>query len=493
MLIPFVHTFSTPDANYVFDVNTNAIIKIEPDVYNYLNKIEKYQNLDQALDELKLELSSQEISKVINYFKEAERRGFFSTNRSKKILHPIDSLYADMITSNMQQLTLQVTQNCNLRCDYCAYSGKYNDRSHDNINMSEETAKKAIDFFMARTQDSPRITLGFYGGEPLLSFELIQKAVAYFEEKAWGKEYNFTLTTNGTLFNEENLRYFAAKNFDLLLSLDGPKHIHDKNRIFATGSGTFEKVIANLEMAENILPEFTKQKIQINAVLDPEANFCIVNDFFTNCESVKEIGLMGNMISTINRKEEVGFFDEAKTRLFYEELDYEAFKFYLAQSGRDISYSKIMDEWEFKDFTDVSERRILRRQLPETFHPSGPCVPGSLRLFVDVFGKFFPCERVCEAENVCCMGDMENGLDEEKGRSFLNIGSLTEEQCLNCWAAGFCMSCLDQSNDGKKLNSDSRLSWCKDVKGMTDEKLIKYCVVKELEIPIAKQWEVLEF
>ena len=149
-------------------------------------------------------------------------------------------------------------------------------RSHSNKDMHWETAKKSIDFLREHSVDSTQVNIGFYGGEPLLRFSLIKQIVAYAREKFDGKELAFTITTNGTLLNEEIISYFEKEDVQLMISLDGPKEIHDKNRVFPNGQGSFDTVMENLERLKAIAPDYAK-KVSFSMVMDPINDYDCIN------------------------------------------------------------------------------------------------------------------------------------------------------------------------------------------------------------------------
>lgn len=121
-------------------------------------------------------------------------------------------------------------------------------RTHSTKRMSFETAKKGIDFLLEHSIDSERINIAFYGGEPLLEFNLLKDIVAYVEENAVGRDFSFSITTNGTMVTEEIVKYFIQHNIQMSISLDGPKRVHDDNRRFAnSGVGSFDEVIEALK------------------------------------------------------------------------------------------------------------------------------------------------------------------------------------------------------------------------------------------------------
>ena len=139
-----------------------------------------------------------------------------------------------------------------------------------------------------------------------------------------GKKYIFTITTNATLLKEEQIKFLAENNFNLVISLDGPAEIQDANRVFADGeSGTFETVMNNLKKVKEI-NEAYYSNISFNAVIDLSQNFSCANDFFLSYDMVKNSGITGNFVSNTNRKEEMNF----KLQFYIDSL-YELFKIYL--------------------------------------------------------------------------------------------------------------------------------------------------------------------
>ena len=97
-----------------------------------------------------------------------QEKGFCRESRLQEIEHPATGKIQSIVEKGLNQIVLQVTQNCNLRCSYCAYSGSYYNRKHSNKQMSKETALRAVDFFMEHSSEIEDATIGFYGGEPLL-------------------------------------------------------------------------------------------------------------------------------------------------------------------------------------------------------------------------------------------------------------------------------------------------------------------------------------
>ena len=173
------------------------------------------------------------------------------------------------IPQNMRQVVLEVTENCNLRCDYCIYQNSFSGfRDFSPRSMSEETAIKAIDYILKNSYRD-EIYVGFYGGEPLLKFDLIKKCVSYALENRGEKKVTFSMTTNGVLMTEEKAEYFASiPEFSLMFSIDGDEKTHNEHRKLENGRGSFE---LSLKGFQNALKAYgdRRKMISVSTVVSP--------------------------------------------------------------------------------------------------------------------------------------------------------------------------------------------------------------------------------
>jgi len=142
----------------------------------------------------------------------------------------------------IDSLELFVTHDCNLRCRYCFVGKK------KSVSMKFGTAKRAVDMLLRESRSAKAVTIVFFGGEPVLEYGLIKKVALYAEKKAkaCGKQLTFHMTTNGTLIDKEKMAFFGRHKIRLLLSIDGDRQTHDKNRRTASGKGTFDTVESNI-------------------------------------------------------------------------------------------------------------------------------------------------------------------------------------------------------------------------------------------------------
>ena len=225
------HLFKTYKNKYLYDVNTNALMLVSDECFE---QIVKYN--DTGI--------------VNNAVKKLQGQGYLRKRNNFIMENPETDGLKYSLENDLGTMALQVTQNCNLRCKYCVYSGNYENREHSSLRMSRETAYKAIDYLVEHSTNSENLHLGFYGGEPLLEFELIKDCVEYIR-KATNKEIIFNITTNCVLLDEEKIDFLYQNDFRVTISLDGPANIHDANRVKLDNSGSFSNVIIAIQVIKN--------------------------------------------------------------------------------------------------------------------------------------------------------------------------------------------------------------------------------------------------
>ena len=379
----------------------------------------------------------------------------------------------------MGQLTLQVTQRCNLDCSYCIYSDNYNNRHHADKWMTLEIAKKAIDYYVAHSSDEEEISIGFYGGEPLLAFDFIKECVAYAEEAFEGRKVMYSFTTNGTLLTDEKLDFLVQYNFAILISLDGPEDVQNRHRKFANSeTGSFETLMKNIKNLKLKYPTYFKDHISFNTVLDQRYPLADIANFMLTDETVRDSRFSTSTINDTYANTKI-----ESNSVFVEEYEYEKFKtfLWLTEKLSRQEISPIMRDV----YSDVRKMTILferynQESLPYKGHRGGPCIPGVRKLFVTVEGKFYPCERVRENSIAPYIGDVYSGIDEEKAISVLNIERISTEKCKNCWAYSFCYLCVAQADDGDEMSECKLCKACGECKTNIEETMKDYVVLHEL-------------
>lgn len=467
---PNIHLIEIYGKYYLYDVNTNGICMLTENVYKFLNMLgnDKQQN-NELYDKL-----SRSDKEDIDYLLGS---GFLKPANDNLIIEHFEaSKLGNFYANNMKTIILQVTQNCNLRCEYCVYSGSYINRVHNNKRMTTETALKAIDFLVAHSINSKEISISFYGGEPLLEFELIKQVVEYSKKVFKGKMLRFNMTTNATLLTQEKIEFLFENKFVLTISLDGPADIQNQNRIFANSNkGTFDEIMKKLEMIRREYPDFVKQ-LTFNAVIDYKGDVSCSDKFFLTYDMVKEIDVAGNYVNTENRKEDIAVSPE-----FYAVSNYEIFKAYLYYCNKSMfeQYKPTLHKFAIGILKQqLGNRFVVDESAKDMMYPGGQCLPGIQRFFVNVDGKFFPCERVNEEAVDYCIGNLENGIDMKKAENLLNIAKITADECKHCWCYKLCNQCIARAEKDGKIDRDHRLKHCHSTKSTAEDMIRNYVVLK---------------
>lgn len=425
-------TFETNSGNfYIYDNSSNIVIPITKE-----EKTEIENN----------KLSSRLLKRVEKY----------RLLQKKPVNNISDGNVEKYINENgTNQLILIVTESCNFRCKYCAYSGHYElNRVHSSNHMSEEIALKAIDFYIKNTQEAilknPNLSpvIGFYGGEPLIQWNLIKNSVNYIKEnhKDFYDISTFTISTNGLLLNEDNINFMLDNKFHIAISLDGPKDEHDRNRVTVNDEVTFDTVTENIKLTNKLFNEKVSvdEKVMPYSILvtyDLFADICKIEEFF------KENPYLGDFIGKIS-----GVNDTNTT--YYDNLKEETIKYsesklrrnYVKQlQNKDVSkFMKMFYNTEFAKYLDIKAYELNSLM--------GTCFPGQ-KIAVDYKGDFHMCERVC---NKYPIGNVYEGFNYKKQQEYLdNILKERAEKCADCNVSNLCKLCFAQiETDGGKFNID---------------------------------------
>lgn len=450
----------TPKGFYIYDRSVNTIFSVSEPEYQELVEVQRSNSFSN--------------SPVVTRYKE---RGLFRDNNVSIIRHPSTDALPHYSESCLSSMVLQVTQQCNLRCSYCAYSGAYYNRVHNSARMSFETAKKAIDFYIARARESNRLHLGFYGGEPLLEYDLIKKCVEYIKCNVEGKKLTFGITTNATLLTDEKIHYLRDNNFYLTVSIDGSKEEHDACRVFPDGSGSFDIVMHNIKRVKELYPEYARN-IMISTVVSPKYELNHVLEYFNSDDVLSDTNIMMTPLAEPGIKEKINYEDN-----YYQVRRFEYFKLLLYMIKKiDRKYVSRM----VANSQRITERfyRSLQQhmQLPRCFHHGGPCIPSIKKVFVMTDGRLFPCEKVTESATCTQIGTLDAGFDLENMKKLLNIGYLTAEECKDCWALPNCSICaaqLEYRDGQKEFCKSDKWSACEKSKSIVISSLYEACVLHE--------------
>lgn len=225
-----IHVFNYKDTHYVYDVGSGSLHECDKDTAAYLKA--KYEGGKAPV------ISKEKTAEILRDIDELEKKGLLFKEEVK--VYPVKS-------NEVKALCLHICHDCNLRCRYCfADEGAYHSEREF---MSEQTAKKAIDFLIENSGNRKVLEVDFFGGEPLMCLQTIKNVVAYARERAdkSGKKFLFTTTTNALLLDDDAIDFFNREMENVVLSLDGRKEVHDAIRKTKNGRGSFDLVINNVK------------------------------------------------------------------------------------------------------------------------------------------------------------------------------------------------------------------------------------------------------
>lgn len=480
-MLPFVYKFESGGNKYLYDVNTNLIGKIDEIVWDIIPLF--FENDDKQIVSLLMnKYKRSHLEKRLSMLRELnQKKGFLGYSRPRYISHSIrdkneiSKLYNDSLPS----LCLCVTEKCNLNCTYCIYSKSYYLRNRKNHkSMTWDIAKKAIDWFYdhsAHPENAPnnptgRVGISFYGGEPLLNFCLIRDVVYYVNNKFRDRKINYHVTSNLTILTDEMIEFFIENQFRILVSLDGPQVLHDRYRSYSDKKGTYVDVEQNLQRIMDVSLNYYKMNVNFNMVLAPPYNFVAVDEFIASSDL---------------------FFD--KTIIHFNNVDPYDTDFYKQFNIDTLDTSNYFEpllsyfidlcnngEINIKCKKNIMTRNLILNRYQNIFKYifSGEvpkfeellishrlCNPGLNRLFVNVKGDFYPCERIVEGSNMK-IGDIYFGINVDRCIDLINTYyRLINEECVNCWAIRFCnLLCFKGWMDREPIDFRKRNVMCDSIR-----------------------------
>jgi uncharacterized protein len=313
--------------------------------------------------------------------------------------------------------TISITQQCNLRCSYC-YIEK------NNSVMSTETARQIINNIYDHSPENEKIDIGFFGGEPLLEFDLVKSIVHLIKEhpKYNSKLVEIDLVTNGTIFSDEIGKFFAKHDISFCLSCDGPPNIQDKFRRYKDGSGSSATVKNTIKRVLEHLPY-----ILVNAVYTPET-------FTSLPETIEYFSSLGlkRIYTNPDFSANWSMSDAGRLQQVYDQIARQYMDYYIAG---DPHYINLIDN-------------KIMLFLKDGYDQDDKCKMGSGEFAFTPSGNIYPCERLIGADDgkTHCIGNIANGLKSVRAcdKTFVALSSNTE--CADCSVSDYCMNWCGCSN-----------------------------------------------
>ena len=420
-----LHLYKNNGYNIVLDVNSGSVHVVDDVAYDVLDLLK-----DREGDRYGRESRESIIPVIMEKYKDEsvteqdmeELFGDLRTLEEEGSLFTEDTYQDGVIDFKQRQtvvkaLCLHIAHDCNLACRYCfAGEGEY---KGDRSLMSFEVGKKALDFLVENSGSRRNLEVDFFGGEPLLNFDVVKQLVAYGREleKERDKHFRFTLTTNGVLLNDDVIDFANREMDNIVLSIDGRKEVHDRMRPFKNGEGSYDYII---DKFKKVAESRKQSKYYVRGTFTRE-NLDFVKDVLSLADqgfeqiSVEPV-VAGPEEPYAIREEDIPIICQG-----YDELAREMLK--REKEGRGFNF--------FHYMIDLSGGPCVYKRL------SG-CGSGTEYLAVTPWGDLYPCHQFVGNEKFL-MGNVEEGILREDIRDeFKCCNVYAKDKCRKCFAKFYC-------------------------------------------------------
>ena len=415
-----IHQYKNNGYNIVLDVNSGSVHVVDDIVYDVLPVVERklgenVTDLSEITAAAAAELSypEEEIREAVEELLALKEEGSLFT----------EDIYRDYIfdfknrQTVVKALCLHIAHDCNLACRYCfAEEGEYHGRR---ALMSFEVGRKALDFLVRNSGNRVNLEVDFFGGEPLMNWQVVKDLVAYGRslEEPWHKKFRFTLTTNGILLNDEVQEFVNKEMANVVLSIDGRKEVHDRMRPFRGGQGSYDIVVPKYQ-------ELAESRNQTNYYV--RGTFTRHNlDFASDVMHLADLGFEQISVEPVvaSENEEYAIRREDIPRILeeYDKLAVELIR--RKKEGKGVNFFHFM--------IDLEGGPCVAKRL------SG-CGSGTEYLAVTPWGDFYPCHQFVGQEKFL-MGNVDEGILRTDIRdNFKSCNVYAKEKCKECFARFYC-------------------------------------------------------
>ena len=409
-----IHQYKLNDYNIVLDTSSGSIHVVDEVAYDIIEmypKTEKAELLKYISN--KYNVSTEEVEECIEDIESLKSSGKLYSDDNFEELTPL--LNKNSMT--VKALCLHVAHTCNLNCSYCfASQGKY---QGDKALMSYETGKAALDFLIKNSGTRRNLEVDFFGGEPLMNWDVVKKLVSYARsiEKEHNKNFRFTLTTNGVLIDDEVIDFCNKEMSNVVLSLDGRKEVHDRFRVNFDGKGSYDTVVPKFQ-------EFVKKRNNKDYYI--RGTFTHNNVDFTNdILHMADLGFTElSMEPVVCPPGDPFALDDKDLNILLEQYEI-------------LAKTMIKRKSEGNGFTFYHYMLDLKNG-PCVYKRISGCGSGTEYMAVTPWGDLYPCHQFVGDEKYK-LGNIFDGVtNHEIQNKFKECNAYSRPDCKDCWAKLYC-------------------------------------------------------
>ena len=415
-----IHCYQSNGYSIVMDVNSGAVHVVDDLVYQLVPLLEPLVKEKKDKGEILDFVKAQQLPYTEEETAEAVDEILLLAQEGQLYTEDIYENYIDSFKNRetvVKALCLHIAHDCNLACRYCfAEEGEYHGRR---AIMSYEVGKKALDFLVANSGNRTNLEVDFFGGEPLMNWEVVKQLVAYGRslEEEHHKKFRFTITTNGVLLNDEILEFVNKEMGNMVLSIDGRKEVHDRMRPHRGGQGSYDEIVPKFKKA-------AESRGQMNYYV--RGTYTHYNtDFAKDVLHLADLGFKQISVEPVvaPETEDYAIREEDLPQLLaqYDELAVEMIK--RRKEGNGFNFFHFM--------IDLEGGPCVAKRL------SG-CGSGTEYLAVTPWGDLYPCHQFVGNEDFL-MGNVDEGVLRTDIRDeFKQCNVYAKEKCKDCFAKFYC-------------------------------------------------------
>ncbi len=414
-----LHQYKLNGFNIVLDTCSGAVHAVDEVAYDIISLFkskEEEEITEYILEKYKdrADVTREEIALCIEDIKSLEAKGKLFTPDT---FEPMADTLKERSRNIVKALCLHVAHTCNLNCDYCfASQGKYHG---ERALMSFEVGKRALDFLVENSGNRRNLEVDFFGGEPLMNWEVVKQLVLYARsiEKEKGKNFRFTLTTNGLLIDDDVIDFSNEQMHNVVLSLDGRKEIHDSVRVDYNGKGSFDTIVPKFQ-------KFVKERGDKEYYM--RGTFTHANpDFLKDIEVMLDLGFDKiSMEPVVCAPEDKSALTEEDKPIIFEQYEL-------------LAKKMLEREEEGKGFT-FYHYMIDLKGGPCVYKRISGCGSGTEYMAVTPWGDLYPCHQFVGDEKFK-LGDIFEGVtNTQKVDEFKSCNAYSRPDCRDCWAKLYC-------------------------------------------------------
>ncbi len=409
-----IHKYKLNGYNIVLDVNSGAVHVVDDLAYEILDFTDENMSENLSADIIEKLSEKYEKSDILDTYSELYE---LYNNGQLYTKDEYEKFASMMVNSSVKSMCLNISHDCNLRCEYC-FAAK-GDFGTGRELMPFETAKKAIDFLIEKSGNRHNLEVDFFGGEPLMNFDVVKKTVEYARsiEKEHDKNFRFTITTNGLLLTDDKIDFINREMANVVLSLDGRKEVNDKLRVSPNGRGSYDVIVPKYQklVAERGDKDYYVRGTFTQNNLDFTKDIIKMSDLGFDQLSIEPVVSDTKLDYSIKKEDLPRVFEE------YETLAREMIK--RKKSGKCFNFFHFM--------IDLDQGPCAIKRLRG-------CSCGNEYIAVTPNGDVYPCHQFVGNEQWEMGNVVENSFNEEIKTKFAKTNIYTKEKCKNCWAKFFC-------------------------------------------------------